>query len=586
MRAVVAVLVGGATIEARDERSVELESIDAQDRLVRWLNEVIYLATAAAFIPAEATIELREGGLVATLRGEADAAHRLETEVKSATYHGPSPRARRGRLRGEGRHGRVMSIEFEKVDDYRWRIPKRGGMRVPGLVYASREMIGTLRDDRTPEQVANVAHLPGIIGQSLAMPDVHWGYGFPIGGVAAFDEDAGVISPGGVGYDINCGVRLLRSKLQHAEVVDRLEELSMALYRAVPCGVGSKSRVRLARKEIDGVLIDGAKWAVEQGYGRREDPGVIEEGGRMAGAEPAKVSERARDRGRPQLGSLGSGNHFCEVGHVAEIYDEAAAAAFGLEVGAVTVLIHSGSRGLGHQVCDDSLRRMLKASAKYGIELPDRQLCSAPVSSPEAADYFAAMACAINFAFANRQVMTHFVRETMSEFFKRGDAELGLDLVYDVCHNIAKWEEHEVDGRMRRVCVHRKGATRAFGPQHPKVPAPYRAVGQPVLVPGDMGRYSYVLAGTARAMKETFGSSCHGAGRQMSRVKAKRRAQGRSIFRELQDKGVFVRADSKKTVAEEMPEAYKDVADVVDVMDRSGIAKKVAKLVPLAVVKG
>jgi tRNA-splicing ligase RtcB len=479
-----------------------------------------------------------------------------------------------------------MSIDFERVDEYRWRIPARGGMRVPGLVYASEEMMKSIKSDRSPQQVANVAHLPGIVRYSLAMPDMHWGYGFPIGGVAAFDPEDGVLSPGGVGYDINCGVRLLRSDLQREEVVPRLSELATALFRAVPCGVGSTSRIRLSHRELDQVLVDGAQWAVSEGYGRPGDVAVLEERGRMEGADPDRVPKKAKDRGRPQLGSLGSGNHFCEVGYVAEIFDGAAATAYGLELGGITVMIHSGSRGLGHQTCDEALHRMIKAAAKYRIDLPDRQLCAAPLSSPEARDYFAAMCGAINFAFANRQMMTHFVREAFEEFFGRSEQELGLATVYDVCHNIAKWEEHVVDGRTRRLCVHRKGATRAFGPGHAQVPEPYRAVGQPVLVPGDMGRYSYVLAGTQRAMLETFGSSCHGAGRRLSRMKAKKKAMGRPLFEELEQAGVFVRAGSKRTVAEEMPEAYKDVANVVDVMHGAGIASKVAKLVPLAVVKG
>lgn len=479
-----------------------------------------------------------------------------------------------------------MSTYFEQIDEYRWEIPQHGRMRVPGRVFASKRMMKDIRSDKSPEQVANVAHLPGIVGASLAMPDIHWGYGFPIGGVAAFDEDEGVLSPGGVGYDINCGVRLLRTELPRTEVADRLEQLSLALHRAIPSGVGSKSRKRLSLKDLDRVLEQGAKWAVYKGHGRPDDLKCIEEGGTMAGADPSLLSERAKERGRPQLGSLGSGNHFCELGYVAEIYDEAAARAFGLEDGQVTIMIHSGSRGLGHQVCHESLRMMLKASADHGIELPDRQLCAAPLQSEAARNYFAQMACAINFAFANRQVMTARVREQMAEFFGQSDAELGLQLVYDVCHNIAKWEEHEVDGVKRRLCVHRKGATRSFGPGHPDVPEQYRDVGQPVIVPGDMGRYSYVLAGTEKAMTETWGSSCHGAGRKLSRSAAKKRARGRPIFRELQDQGIWVRSDSKTTVAEEIPEAYKDVADVVDVIDGAGIARKVAKLVPLAVVKG
>jgi tRNA-splicing ligase RtcB len=479
-----------------------------------------------------------------------------------------------------------MTRPFERIDEYRVRIPKQGDMRVPGLIYADEQMMRVIASDKSPEQVANVAHLPGIVGHSLAMPDIHWGYGFPIGGVAAFDPDDGVLSPGGVGYDINCGVRLIRSDLVREEVVDRLEELSLALYKAVPCGMGSKSTLTLGKKEVDDVLQGGARWAVEQGLGWSDDLEVIEEGGRFAGAEPRKVSDRAKDRGRPQLGSLGSGNHFFELGYVAEIYDHEAAAAFGLGEGEVTLLVHSGSRGLGHQVCDDALHTMLRASAKYGIALPDRQLCAAPLGSPEANDYFGAMACAVNFAFANRQVMTHFAREALQKFFGRGASQLGLRLVYDVCHNIAKWEDHDVDGETRRLCVHRKGATRAFGPGHPSVPERYRDVGQPVLVPGDMGRYSFVLAGAEGAMRETFGSCCHGAGRRLSRMAAKKLARTRPIFDELREKGVFVRADSKATVEEEISDAYKDVADVVDVVHGAGLARKVAKLVPLAVVKG
>lgn len=479
-----------------------------------------------------------------------------------------------------------MSIRLEPIDAWRYRIPCEGGMRVPGVVYASAAMIDEIAQDQSLQQVANVAHLPGIVGQSLAMPDVHWGYGFPIGGVAAFDADEGVVSPGGVGYDINCGVRLLRSELHVDDVRPRLEALSVALFHAVPGGLGRGSHRRLKPKELERVMVRGARWAVDEGYGDAEDLDVIEEGGCLPGADPAKVSERARTRGMPQLGSLGSGNHFCELGYVAEVYDEAAAASFGLRPGGVTLMIHSGSRGLGHQICEDSLRHMLEASARYGIALPDRQLCAAPLASPEAADYLAAMACAVNFAFANRQLMTGFARQALQDHLRCSEAELGLRVVYDVCHNIAKWEEHEVDGRRRRLCVHRKGATRAFAPGHPQVPAAYRDVGQPVLVPGDMGRYSYVLVGTARAMQETFGSCCHGAGRRLSRNAAKRAARHRSVFQELRERGVFVQAESKATVAEEIPEAYKDVADVVDVMHAAGIARKVAKLVPLAVIKG
>ena len=476
-----------------------------------------------------------------------------------------------------------MSIELERIDDYRHRIARHGGMRVPGLIYASNAMAREIAADKSTQQVVNVAHLPGIIGHSIAMPDIHWGYGFPIGGVAAFDPDDGVLSPGGVGYDINCGVRLLSSGIERRELHGRVARLATALHRAIPSGVGSQSHRKLNEGELRRVLTRGARWAVAAGYGAGEDLELAEEGGCIDGADPAELSERAIERGKPQLGSLGSGNHFCELGYVAEIYDQEAADAFGLALDRVTVLLHSGSRGLGYQACDDSLRSMLRAADRYGIALPDRQLAAAPLHSDEARRYFAAMACAINFAFANRQMMTHFVREAVDEFFAES---CDLSLVYDVCHNIAKWETHQVDGAPRRVCVHRKGATRAFGPGHPDVPERYRAIGQPVLVPGDMGRYSYVLCGTERAMQETFGSSCHGAGRRMSRAQAKKSARGRPIFQELAERGIHVRSDSAGTVAEEIPEAYKDVADVIEVMHGAGIARKVAKLVPMAVVKG
>ncbi|MBU0552098.1 RtcB family protein [Myxococcota bacterium] len=472
---------------------------------------------------------------------------------------------------------------LRQESEYTWKIDAVGPMRVPGLIFGSERIIEDVRQDRSPEQVANVATLPGIIGHSIAMPDIHWGYGFPIGGVAAFDEAEGVVSPGGVGYDINCGVRLMTSGLQREDIVDDLERFSTDLYKAIPSGVGSKSPVSLSASDLDEVLVEGAAWAVRKGYGRKADLEVIEERGQIRGADPDKVSKRAKQRGLPQLGSLGSGNHFCELGYVDEIYDPVAAAAFGLRQGGVTVMLHSGSRGLGYQVCDDSLRAMLEASAKYGIKLPDRQLCAAPLGSPEAADYFGAMNSAVNYAFANRQMMTHFVREAMrARFGQAGD----LDLVYDVCHNIAKWETHLVEGQQRRVCVHRKGATRAFGPGHADVPRAYREVGQPVLIPGDMGRYSFVLAGTQKAMETTFGSSCHGAGRVLSRSKAREAAKGRELFKELKAQGIYVRSPSPRTVAEEISEAYKDVADVVEVMDGAGIARKVARLVPLAVVKG
>lgn len=479
-----------------------------------------------------------------------------------------------------------MKLKLQPLDEFRVRIAQEGKMRVPGLIYASPQMMRDVQKDDSPSQVANVAHLPGILKAAMAMPDVHYGYGFPIGGVAAFDSEAGVLSPGGVGYDINCGVRLLRTNIPKSEAQKTMRELAQAVFDAVPSGLGAKAARRLTDKDLERVLTKGAAWAISEGYGRKLDLEVLEENGTMLGAEPDRISKRAKERGQPQLGSLGSGNHFCEVGSVSEVFDPEAAQVFGLAPDTLTVMIHTGSRGFGYQVCDDALREMIIASRKYGIELPDRQLCAAPLSSPEAHGYLASMACAINYAFANRQLVTHFVREAFAKHFGQSWQNLQMDVVYDVCHNIAKFEEHVVDGALKRVCVHRKGATRAFGPGHQDVPEVYRAVGQPVLVPGDMGRYSYVLKGTEKAMLETFGSCCHGAGRQLSRAAAKKAAQGRPIFKELEQQGVLVKSDSKGTVAEELPEAYKDVSDVVDVMHGAGIALKVAKLVPLAVIKG
>ena len=476
--------------------------------------------------------------------------------------------------------------KLQRIDEFRWRVPREGKMHVPGLIFASAAMARELERDQSALQVANVAELPGIVHASLAMPDIHSGYGFPIGGVAAFREDGGVVSPGGVGYDINCGVRLLRSEIPASELALRLGDLTDRLHQAIPSGVGSKSHRAIGDDELDDVLRRGARAVVERGYGTAEDLAMIEEGGCIAGADPERVSARAKERGRPQLGSLGSGNHFCEIGRVAEIYDQRAAAAFGLELGQVTLMLHSGSRGLGYQVCDDSLQQMLRASAKYGLALPDRQLCAAPLGSPEAEAYLGAMAAAANFAFANRQMLTHFARSALERFFGRSSTELGLGLVYDVCHNIAKWEHHQVGGKRRRLCVHRKGSTRALGPGHEAVPARYRAVGQPVLVPGDMGRYSFVLAGTKEAEEQSWASCCHGAGRRLSRQQAKRVSQGRPVLRELRDKGIWVRSDAKSTLLEEIPEAYKDVADVVDVVVGAGLGTKVARLEPLVVVKG
>jgi tRNA-splicing ligase RtcB len=461
-------------------------------------------------------------------------------------------------------------------------------MRVPGRVYADERLMPHIRTEKSLEQVANVAHLIGIVGHSLAMPDIHWGYGFPIGGVAATDpSDGGVVSPGGVGYDINCGVRLISSNLTHDDVRDRVTDLTGALFHDVPCGVGSSGAIgKLSKRELEEVMSDGAGWAVKRGFGSEADLDHTEERGCLAAADPSHVGPRAIQRGLDQVGTLGSGNHFMELGVVDEIYDERAAEAFGLRKDGVTLMIHSGSRGLGYQVCDDYLEVMQGAVSKYRIELPDRQLSCAPVESPEGTRYLAAMACAANYAWANRQVMTALAKRAVAGVLGGTEQSLGLRLVYDVCHNIAKLETHYVGGKPRTLCVHRKGATRAFPAGHDDVPGAYRAVGQPVLVPGDMGTHSYVCVGTDAAMEDTFGSTCHGAGRVMSRSKARKAAAGRKLRDELTEMGVFVMATGKGTLAEEMPSAYKNVSDVVGVMDRAGIARKVARLRPLGVIKG
>jgi tRNA-splicing ligase RtcB (3'-phosphate/5'-hydroxy nucleic acid ligase) len=478
-------------------------------------------------------------------------------------------------------------MRLEQIDQFRWRLPREGGMRVDGVVYADERLMTDIREDPCLLQVQNVAHLPGIVGASLAMPDIHWGYGFPIGGVAATDVDDGVVSPGGVGYDINCGVRLLRSTLTRTEVAPRMRDIVGELFTRVPTGVGKgRADLALSQKDFDGVLRDGAAWAVHRGFGTPADLNVLEDGGCLPDADPALVSGRARERGRTQLGTLGSGNHFAEVQYVAEIYNPRVADRFGLRLDAITVMIHSGSRGLGHQVCDDHLRVMIAASREYGIELPDRQLCCAPIGSPEGQRYLAAMAAAANFAFANRQVIAHWTRESLARALGVSPAQAGIETLYDVCHNIAKFETFELNGRTRRVCVHRKGATRAYAAGHPQTPAAYRDVGQPVIVPGDMGRYSYVLMGTDRAGAETFGSSCHGAGRRLSRSAAKRISTAREVMDDLSRRGVVLKAAGMGAVAEEMPDAYKDVADVVGVMDGAGISTRVAQLRPLGVIKG
>jgi len=477
-------------------------------------------------------------------------------------------------------------IRLEKIDDCRYRIPKSGKMRVDGIIYADAQILQSIHEDESPRQVANVAHLPGIQGHSLAMPDIHWGYGFPIGGVAAFDWEEGVISPGGVGYDINCGTRLIRTNLMTQDLRPRIRDLVQGLFQNIPSGVGSKGAIRLSGQELRQVLKEGSAWAVKKGYGGPEDLERTEDGGCMEGADPSSISDRALDRGRPQLGTLGSGNHFLEVGYVEEIYDPEVARVLGLQKDQVTVFIHSGSRGLGYQVCDDFLKKMGERVRQLGWELPDRQLACDFIRSPTGQDYLRAMAAAANYAWANRQMLMHWTREVFEKVLRMSPRDLGMQMVYDVCHNIAKEEIHIVGGERRRVCVHRKGATRAFGPGHPALPEIYRKVGQPVLIPGDMGRYSYVLVGTQGAMEQTFGSTCHGAGRLQSRTQAKRASRGRSLTRELENRGIHVMAASRETLVEEAPEAYKDVSEVVDVVHRAGISRKVAKLRPWGVIKG
>ncbi len=476
-----------------------------------------------------------------------------------------------------------------KIDDYRWKIPEsyKTGMRVPGLIYASKEMLESIREEQTPDQVANVAFLPGIVGYSFAMPDIHWGYGFPIGGVAAMDIKDGVVSPGGVGYDINCGVRLLRTNLSEAEVQPRINELVNKLFINVPSGLGSEGKIRVSQKEMNQLMIEGAHWAVKRGLGSEEDLDVTEEGGCLSGADPDKISDKATKRGMPQAGTLGSGNHFLEIQVVKEIFAPHIASVMGItEVGQILVLIHTGSRGFGHQVCTDHLRAMEGAVSKYGIKLPDRQLACAPIESSEGHNYLSAMACAANYAWTNRQCIAHWVRETFASIFGKSPDKLGMSQIYDVAHNIAKIEEHTIDNRKVRVCVHRKGATRAFAAGHKDIPRRYNEIGQPVLVPGDMGRCSFIAVGTERAMKESFGSTCHGAGRVLSRSAAKRNIRGADVIRELGSRGIIVKADNVSSLAEEASQAYKDVTEVIDVVQQAGISRKVAMAIPIGVVKG
>lgn len=477
---------------------------------------------------------------------------------------------------------------LKKLDDYRWEIPRefQSGMRVPGRIYATEKMLQHIIRDDAFKQVANVATIPGIVKCSMAMPDIHWGYGFPIGGVAAFDGENGMVSPGGVGYDINCGVRLVRTDLTADDVRPRLKQLVDKIFAKIPCGVGSRGKIKLNNRELDEVLSKGSAWAVASGYGWSSDLDATEDSGRMNFAKPEFVSPRAHQRGHDQLGTLGSGNHFIEIQIVDEIFDSDLADRWGLFEGQVTVMIHCGSRGLGHQVCDEIVHKLVPMLPKFGLNLPDKQLACAPIDSPIGQQYLGAMASAANFAWANRQVIMHWVRESFERIFGKGAHNIGMALVYDVAHNIAKFEEHEVDGKRRSLLVHRKGATRAFPPGRTELSQKYRATGQPVIIPGDMGRASYVLVGTEVAMAETFGSTCHGAGRRMSRKAAIRGTKGRRIDRELADKGIYVRWQGRNTLNEEAPEAYKNIADVVEAVDGAGISKRVARMRPIGVIKG
>jgi len=477
----------------------------------------------------------------------------------------------------------------KKIDDYRWEIPTsyKEGMSVPGRIFASESMLDHIWEEHAFEQVANVAFLPGIVRYSLAMPDIHWGYGFPIGGVAATRVRDGVISPGGVGFDINCGVRLVRTSLTEEEVRPKIEPLVDALFHNIPSGLGSEGKIKASRKELDEVMEQGSRWALERGYGLPEDIVATEESGCIKGARADKVSDKAKKRGLPQLGTLGSGNHFLEVAVVDELYDRDAAKVMGIEeLGQIMLLIHTGSRGFGHQICSDYVNILGQAVKKYGINLPDRQLACAPVDSPEGKDYLAAMAGAANYAWTNRQFILHWARESFAKVFDKSQAELGMRQIYDVCHNIAKLENYDINGKPEKLCVHRKGATRAFPAGHPDVPDAYRAIGQPVLIPGDMGRSSYVALGTDVAMAETFGSTCHGAGRLKSRGAAKRMLKGADVARSLAAQGITVKTGSMASLAEEAPQAYKDVSEVVEITHQAGISRKVVKTKPIGVIKG
>jgi len=480
----------------------------------------------------------------------------------------------------------MPEITLKKLSDYKFMIPKQGGMRVPGIIFASENMIGHIKHEETYKQVMNVAYLPGIQRYSLAMPDIHWGYGFPIGGVAAMDVDDGVISPGGVGYDINCGVRSLKTNMFYDDIKPYIKNLIDRIYTNVPCGVGSTGKIKLSRHELNRVMVEGAKWAVKRGFGWDDDIERIEDSGCMEGANPDKVSQRAVERGMPQLGTLGAGNHFLEIQVVDSIYNVKIAQRFGIEKNQIMIMIHTGSRGFGHQICSDYIHKIQNVMSRYGITVPDRELASVPIKSPEGRDYISAMKAGANFAWVNRQMIMHWVRESFSEVLKKSPESLGMELIYDITHNTAKFEKHMVDGKEKLLCVHRKGATRAFPAGHSALPDIYRDIGQPVIIPGDMGSYSYILIGKKDSMKETFGSTCHGAGRVLSRRKALKVTAGRKISNELKNKGVYARAKSITTLREEVPEAYKDIEEVVEVVEKVGLSEKIVRLRPIGVVKG
>ena len=482
----------------------------------------------------------------------------------------------------------VTKSDLEQIGPLLYEIPasRRRDMRVSARLYANAEILEMAAGDRSLEQLVNTTTLPGVVGYTLAMPDIHQGYGFPIGGVAATELPEGVISPGGVGYDINCGVRVLTSSIEAEKIRPHMNDLMNTLFHNISAGVGASGRIELSRRELTHVLEEGSHWAVRKGYGPTEDARRTEDGGCIEAANAGAVSKRAMERGATQVGTLGAGNHFLEVDEVTEVYDQQVAKAFGLGVGQVCVWIHCGSRGFGHQVCSDAVRSMQQSVTKYGIELPDRELACVPFESPEGQAYFQAMNCAANYAWANRQVITQLVRSSFEDALGGRVGPLDLRMLYDVCHNIAKIEWHPVDGRMRELCVHRKGATRAFGPGREEVPGDYRPYGQPVLIPGNMSSGSYVLVGTTEAMNVSFGSSCHGAGRTMSRSKARRGIRGEALRAELESANITVRARSMRGLAEEAPHAYKDLDLVVDVVHRARLARKVARTRPLGVIKG